>query len=113
MSIKDRGKIKWQGAFFMPEHVKMLSSLRNDYYKQDKPILDGYQIDDIENKIHEAMEFSNTLKIITWKDGFFKENVGLIHRLDGIEKRIYLETLDGYMINISFFDIVGAEIFDE
>jgi hypothetical protein len=37
MTIRDRGKVKWQGAFFMPEHVKMLGELRTDYYRQAKP----------------------------------------------------------------------------
>jgi len=28
--IRDRGKLKWQSAFFMPEHVKMLKNLKTE-----------------------------------------------------------------------------------
>jgi hypothetical protein len=81
MSIKDRGKIKWQGAFFMPEHVKMLKQFQqSDYYKSSKPVLDQYEVEENENKIHKAMEFTTHLKITTWKNGFFHEFIGLVNR---------------------------------
>jgi hypothetical protein len=112
MSIRDRGKIKWQGAFFMPEHVKMLHELKSDYHKQLKPILDIYQIEEIENRIHEAMEFTLTLNITTWLDGFFYDFEGLVNRLDGIGKIIHLELREGIMERIKFIDIIKAEILD-
>jgi hypothetical protein len=41
MAIRDRGKIKWQGAFFMPEQVKMQGDLWQDMKREAKPILDA------------------------------------------------------------------------
>ncbi|CAH0261218.1 hypothetical protein SRABI133_03394 [Peribacillus simplex] len=38
MSIKDRGKLKWQPALMLPEHVKLLNEANKDYYRQVKPI---------------------------------------------------------------------------
>ncbi|MFU2014791.1 YolD-like family protein [Peribacillus butanolivorans] len=90
MSIKDRGKLKWQG-FFMPEHVKLLNDATKDYYRQVKPILDEYQLEEFENKIHTAMEFNSTVKFTVWEDGFDWEYVGMIHRLDPLTKIIHLE----------------------
>jgi hypothetical protein len=110
MTIRDRGKVKWQGAFFMPEHVKMLKEFKSDYHKQLKPILNQYEIEEIENRIHEAMEFTLTLKITTWFDGFFYDFEGLVNRLDGMGKVIYLELSDGIMERIKFVDIVRVEI---
>ncbi|MCK6205733.1 YolD-like family protein [Bacillus infantis] len=112
MGLKNRGKMKWQGAFFMPEHLKMLIELKKDYYRQAKPILDEYQIEEIESKISYAMEFTFLVKIKTWEDGFEWDYEGLVHRLDPIHKVIYLEkqTEDYYTIKIRFDDIVKVEI---
>lgn len=38
MAIRDRGKKKWHGAFFMPEQVKMLRELWRDTQRIVKPI---------------------------------------------------------------------------
>jgi hypothetical protein len=111
MSINDRGKKKCVGAFFMPEHVKMLKGLHSDYYKQQKPLLDSYQIEEMVNKIHESMAFHSLVKITVWKDGFFHEFEGWIHRLDGMSKVIYLEISqeEGNFERIHFNDIVSIE----
>ncbi|MDZ5470415.1 YolD-like family protein [Bacillus sp. 31A1R] len=61
MTIRDRGKMKWQGAFFMHEHVKMLNDFNVDYYRHKKQVLDVDELEDIENKIHEAMEFTQVI----------------------------------------------------
>ncbi|MFE4428827.1 YolD-like family protein [Peribacillus butanolivorans] len=113
MSIKDRGKLKWQG-FFMPEHIKMLKGLNKDYYRQVKPILDEYQLEEFENKIHAAMEFSSTLKFTVWEDGFDWEYLGMIHRLDQLTKMIHLELEKekGHIIRVKFEDLVDVEIIE-
>ncbi|WP_158555771.1 YolD-like family protein [Peribacillus glennii] len=112
MGLKDRGKIKWQGAFIMPEHLKMLNELKKDYYRQTKPILDEYQIEKIESKICYAIEFTFIVKITTWEDGYEWHYEGLVYRLDPILKVIYLEkqTEDYYIIKIRFEDIVKVEV---
>ncbi|PLT32746.1 YolD-like family protein [Bacillus sp. V5-8f] len=115
MGLKDRGKIKWQGAFFMPEHQQMLNELKKDYYRQAKPILDQYQLEESENKICYAMEFTFLVKITAWEDGFEWDYEGLVHRLDPIHKMIYLEQQkdDYYIIKIHFSDIVRVEVIEE
>ncbi|WP_050615354.1 hypothetical protein [Bacillus testis] len=35
--VKDRGIVKWQGAFFMPEQVGMMRQAEHDSWKQAKP----------------------------------------------------------------------------
>ncbi|MBM7691436.1 hypothetical protein JOC77_000841 [Peribacillus deserti] len=113
MSLRDRGKIKWQGAFFMPEHTAMLKEVTQDYYKLEKPILDEYQIQEFESKICLAMEFTYLLKITLWEDGFNKEYTGLAHRLDSIAKIIYLELQpETFLTKINFSDIVYVEVLE-
>ncbi|MEE3952235.1 YolD-like family protein [Peribacillus frigoritolerans] len=86
MSIKDRGKLKWQPALMLHEYVKLLNDVNKDYYRQVKPILDEYQLEEFENKIHTAMEFASPVMFIVWEDGFDWEYVGMIHRLDQFTK---------------------------
>lgn len=106
--IRDRGKIKWQG-FFMPEQVAMLKQLQTENLFETKPILDVYQVEEIESKIHLAMEYALTVKVKVWKDGF-RQHTGRINRLDGIKKMIYLGTQEGYVEKILFDDILEVEV---
>jgi len=45
--IRDRGKIKWQPAHFMPEHRAMLNRITIDDKKQKKPQLDEHEFEEI------------------------------------------------------------------
>jgi hypothetical protein len=108
--IRDRGKKKWQSAFFMPEHVKMLRELRSDYQKTSKPILDESQIDDFEQKLCMALEFKQAVNITTWESGFFREFKGFLRKLDGWNKAIHLEEVDGCLTLISFYQVVGVDV---
>jgi hypothetical protein len=107
--IRDRGKIKWQGAFFMPEHVKMLREIRREDLKIAKPILDVYQVEEFEQKLLLAMEFTYKVKIKIWEEGFFFEYSGTTTRIDEFSKLIYLET-EEKIIKIKFGDIVNIEL---
>jgi hypothetical protein len=111
--IRDRGKMKWQSAFFMPEHVKMLHELRSDYQKISKPIMDESQINDFEQKLCLALELNQDVIISIWEEGFFREFKGSIRRLDEWNKTIQLEEEDGCLTSISFNQVVGVELLEE
>ncbi|MFS0763931.1 YolD-like family protein [Peribacillus phoenicis] len=114
MSIKDRGKLKWQPALMLPEYVKLLNDVNKDYYRQVKPILDEYQLEEFENKIHTAMEFASPVKFTVWEDGFDWEYTGMIHRLDQFTKLIHLELEKekGHIIRVKFEDLVDIQIIE-
>jgi hypothetical protein len=111
--IRDRGKMKWHGAFFMPEHVKMLHELRSDYQKISKPIMDESQINDFEQKLCLALELNQDVTISIWEEGFFREFKGSIRRLAEWNKTIQLEEEDGCLTSISFNQVVGVELLEE
>ncbi|MEH7523877.1 YolD-like family protein [Bacillus sp. JJ1503] len=112
MAIRDRGKMKWQTAFFMPEHVKMLKQIQVENDMQTKPMIDEYEKEEIENKILMAMEFAFHVKVKIWREGFFHEYSGRVCRLDGLNRIIFLEGVDGYIERIKFEDIVGGYVED-
>lgn len=107
--IRDRGKLKWQPAFFMPEHVAMLKGLYIEEQKIQKPILDEHKVEEMDEAIHIAMEFALKVKIRMWDKGFSKDYSGLINRLDEINKNLYLDNA-GIIVRFSFDNIVGVEI---
>lgn len=111
--IRDRGKMKWQSAFFMPEHVKMLHELRSDYQKTSKPYLDESQIDDFEQKLCMALELKQAVSITIWEAGFFRVFKGLLRQLDEWNKTIHLEEEDGCLTTIRFNQVVGVELLEE
>ncbi|MCC3645840.1 YolD-like family protein [Cytobacillus oceanisediminis] len=111
MPIKDRGMVKWLPAHFMPEQRAMLKNLEIEQNYQDKPLLDEYEIEEFENKIHYAMEFAFFVKVKVWRDGFFHEFKGRVNRLDGINKLIYLQ-MEEYIQRIKFGEIIAVDVIE-
>jgi hypothetical protein len=112
MRIRDRGKIKWLGALFAPEHRTMLRELARDELRQAKPIIDEYEIAEMENRICEAMEYNQLVVISKWKDGFTYEERGHVHYLDPIRKEVRIVSEDGAVLRINFSDIVAVEVIE-
>lgn len=110
MAIRDRGLIKFQPAFFMPEHVKMLKQIQVENEMQRKPIIDDYEFAEIQNKILMSMEFAFQVKVKIWREGFFQDFEGRICRLDEFKKLVFMESNDGYIEKIKFEDIVGVKV---
>ncbi|GLB59599.1 YolD-like family protein [Cytobacillus sp. NCCP-133] len=63
MPLRDRGIVKWLPAHFMPEHRAMLKKLKIEQNSQNNPLIDEYELEEFENKIHYAMEFAYILKV--------------------------------------------------
>ncbi|ESU33260.1 hypothetical protein G3A_07000 [Bacillus sp. 17376] len=110
MRIRDRGKMKWLGALFAPEHRSMLRELARDELRQAKPILDEYEIAEMENRICYAMEFNFPVTISKWEDGFTYEEKGRVHYLDPIRQEVRIVSEDGAVIRIKFSEIVAVEV---
>ncbi|QOS89250.1 YolD-like family protein [Peribacillus sp. JNUCC41] len=68
--------IAFHFSFFLTLKVPSLNEANKDYYRQVKPILDEYQLEEFENKIHTAMEFASLVKFKVWGDGFDWEYTG-------------------------------------
>lgn len=111
MDIKDRGIMKWQG-FFMPEHVAQLNQLRIDGERTAKPILDEYQLQEIDEKLHIAIEFQYPVEFTLWFDGFTDESEGVIHYLDEIKKQVRIKNYQGEVTVIDYKSIIDVNILD-
>lgn len=110
MKIRDRGKLKFLPAHFMPEHRALLRELARDELRQQRPLLDEYEIQEFEQRICYAMEYTCQVIISKWDDGFTYEEKGHVHYLDPIKKEIRMVSEDGAAIALKFEDIVGVEV---
>lgn len=93
--IRDRGKMKWQGAFFMPEHVKMLKQISYDDKKQKKPQLDEQKFEEIGFVVMDSLNYTTPIKVTIWQDGFFQAVTGVVDKVDMLMKYILFDTEDG------------------
>ncbi len=108
MGIRNRGLMKWRASSFMPEQGSLLKKAWLDDTKVKKPILGELQWEEIEQNILLAMEYVNPVVIKIWQDGLIIECKGMLHRMDELNKVLYLQTEEGHMMKISFNDIVEA-----
>jgi hypothetical protein len=90
--IHDRGKMKWQGAFFMPEHIKLLKELKEDGNKQKKPIVDEQEFEEIGIVVMESLSHIFPIKLTLWDYGYFFDVIGIVNKVDFIEKKIFVQT---------------------
>jgi hypothetical protein len=107
----DRGEKKWT-SFFLPEHVEMLRFADRDYYKTPKPLIDEYQVQEIEEKIHYAVEYHYPVTFKTWIDGFVEDVSGYIHFLDPILKEVRIKDDEGNIERVKFDNIVKVDVED-
>lgn len=74
----------------LPEHVQMLKEFQVDYHKQKKPTLDEYQLQDIDQTIYMSVQNNRPVHIKIWQEGYFIDIVGTIHKVDHIQKVLWI-----------------------
>jgi hypothetical protein len=109
--IRDRGTKKWT-SLFMPEHVAMIRKVWADGEKTEQPILDHYEIEEMEAKIHYAMETSQALAFKYWRDGLTEELVGCVHYIEPITKEIRVRDSEGGNMRLRFDELVKVDYAD-
>lgn len=90
--IRDRGKIKWQPAHFLPEQVTLLKKLHIDANKQRKPQLDEQEYEAIGIIVMESLNYTLPVKITIWQNGDFKDHIGIVDKVDLLMKYLILHT---------------------
>ncbi|MEN8699565.1 YolD-like family protein [Bacillus infantis] len=106
--IRDRGKLKWQPAHSMPEHRRMLQQLSFDSKKQNKPVLDEQEFEEIGYIIMDSLNYAILIRITIWKDGFFEAITGIVDKVEELMKYILFETASDIR-KLFIEDIIRAE----
>lgn len=79
---RDRGNIKWQSAMMLPEFVQLLNEAKEDYEQVAKPVLDEQQIEENEQNILAAMEYSFFSEFKFFQDQSIQQIKGYVHFVD-------------------------------
>ncbi|WP_456273648.1 YolD-like family protein [Bacillus sp. AK031] len=106
--INDRGKIKWQSAFFMPEHVKLIRQIPIDEVRQRKPEVDEQEFEEIGIIVMESLNYTVFIKLTVWRGGFFRKLTGIVAKVDMLMKYILFE-IDDNIHRILIEEIIAAE----
>ena len=109
--IRDRGNKKWV-SLMLPEHVKMLRDMSVDLKRQNKPVLDEYQIQEFEERIKYAQEFKLPLEFSLFENGFIKNTVGRVMKMDLLTKKIKIKTMNDNVEFVHFNEIINVQIKD-
>ncbi|MBV7507406.1 YolD-like family protein [Bacillus sp. sid0103] len=112
MTIRDRGKVKWQFAFGMPELIKAQRDLWRDSERVEKPLLDVYELDEFDQRIAYAMAYKLTVRLSVWDDGFTSEMTGTINPVDPITHELRIEVEPGVFEPVAFDSVVRVKVVD-
>lgn len=111
MTLKDRGTKKWT-AMMLPEQVEMVKELWLEDEMIDRPVLDEYQLQEIDQKINTAAEYKLPMEFELWVNGFVEEVQGVISNVDAIGKKLWVQDIKGELHIIDQSDLVGVEFAD-
>lgn len=92
----------------LPEHVNGLRQRRIDQKKVPKPVLDPQALEEINEKICEAMEYNSLLAFTYWKSGEFQTIVGRVHFVDKVMKQIRIKDKFDEVYYLPFDDIIDV-----
>jgi hypothetical protein len=106
--IHDRRKLKWQPAFFMPEHVKLLKQIPKEDARQKKPELDVQAFQEIGIIVMESLDYTLPIKLTIWRDGYIKNYIGTVDKVDELMTYILFK-IDGENRKIFIVSITAAE----
>ncbi|PKR83892.1 YolD-like family protein [Heyndrickxia camelliae] len=110
MKIRDRGKIKWQSASFIPLVFEMTSEMFKDQSRTAMPILDENQKEEFDLRIAYATEYNHAIKLTVWDDGFTHDITGRVHYVDPITDEVRIEVKPGEFERVTFKSVVEVEI---
>ena len=112
MTIRDRGKIKWQSASFIPLAFEMTSEMFKDQARTAKPLLDENQTEEFDLRIAYATEYNHAVKLTVWDEGFtFTHDItGHVHYVDPIKHEMWIEVKMGEFERVTFESVVGVKV---
>ncbi|TDK61749.1 YolD-like family protein [Bacillus salipaludis] len=110
MAIRDRGIMKWQSAFQLPELVKTQRNFWRDTNRIRKPIIDEHEAEEFDLRIIYSMEYNHLVKLTIWDDGFTHEMTGRVHYVVPITHELRIEVKPGEFMLVPFDSVIGVKV---
>ena len=80
--IRDRGRIKWT-AMMLPEHLEKLRDWVAEDAYEEKPTLDEWAWQDIQQQLDIAYRTGCEIRVKTWENGVIKDRIGVLKKVNG------------------------------
>jgi len=106
---RDRGDIKWNSAMMLPEYAKLLREAKEEYERDSKPILDEQQIEENEQSILQAMEYSLLANFVFFENYASNTINGYVHFIDYNLKQYRITDDKDNEYIISFQNLISVE----
>ncbi|NRG48466.1 YolD-like family protein [Bacillus sp. CRN 9] len=106
--MRDRGMIKWQPAFFMPQQKESIENFYHEEAKIKKPILDKQQFEEMGIIIMESLNYTLPIHINRWESGYIYKEHGIVDKLDYLMQYIIFEN-NKQKIKIKITNIISVE----
>ncbi len=106
LEYRDRGIIKWAPFDALISYQNVLSEMRYERNKTDKPILSDDQYETLNCIVRDAMKHQKTIHITYYEKGYFKLIFGVIKTYDVIKNTLVFR--EGFCIETQ--QIIDASI---
>ncbi|WP_066400285.1 YolD-like family protein [Neobacillus mesonae] len=110
MAIRDRGMVKWQAAFQLPELAKKQRNFWRCTERISKPIIDENEAEEFDLRIIYSMEYGHAVSLKIWDDGFTWDITGCVHYVDPITNELRIEVEPGKFEKVAFDNVVGVKV---
>lgn len=106
--IRDRGNKKWSMAMMLPEHVAKLRDWMDKDQYVERPQLDDFDLQSIQDNIDIAYKRKCETHVASWCDGEIHHCGGKITEINMRSRVLILDTPFG-IERLPFEDIVGVQ----
>jgi hypothetical protein len=109
--LTEGSNMRWESMRMMlPEHIQALKDLAIEERKINRPILSDDDLISIGNALQEALKEHCPVELSYYKDGFIKNKICYISKLDTVYKRLTVSDMYGMKWQYDFKNIVGVKI---
>jgi hypothetical protein len=109
--LTEGSNMRWESSRMMlPEHVARIQEEIENEKKIERPILAEDELEQIGRTLQEAIEKRCPVELSYYKDGFIKQMICYIKRLDPTDKRLTVSDMYGLKCQYKFNDIMDAKI---
>lgn len=108
MAIRDRGLMKFRTVALQPEFISNLKQMHGEQEYVQQPELDEQQLEHLNMKICEAMEFNTEITVTYHKTHSILKGTGHIHYFDGQKNEIRLVTNTGNCLYIPLLSVIDT-----
>jgi hypothetical protein len=89
--------MRWESSRMMlPEHVEALHKHKFEQKKVPKHELDEQELQEIGIVVMDSLKHELEVMITYWQDGFYKELIGIVDKVDTQTKRVKLRLDDDF-----------------